>query len=398
MNRFISQDLYHYFNYLKDPFTTYTSENLPSAEAYADMAKRIGRMQGYDVPYFKKRLERETFCRQFLENANGTVDRVCPIYATLGRKDELCIDVRLQPFSIAIPLCQLDLRQLLFVIGDSMGTDFRLLPSRIFTYEQFCELSDQDIQNMMPSDPIDRYIEVQIWENNYIRQTRELLKTNTLVYTQWLADEIVSAHFPHLLDLKHDSVQGWLLHIKEKGWLSVFADALRCGDRSYIPKGSMHGIPHSVRCAWLSFCLADLQGMSLQEAMMVAKCAAYHDCGRGLGYSQENHARSVPIEKLFFKEDAEVAGFIISCHNATLTEMHVMANSSGISVTSKEMAMAKIVHDADVLDYIRMTPERGIRHYDPQHLTLSTAQTLIPLALELFILSLVDEDWMIHYF
>ena len=398
MNKYINYDLYHYFNYLKDPFASYMDIDLGSPKEYANMAKRIGRLRGYDITYFSKRLEREKFCKQFLENKNGKVDRKCPVYSTLGREDHLCFDIRLQPYSLPISLNMLDTRQLLFIIGDSIGTDYDLLGNRVFTYDDFYALSDEDIIKMLPDDPVDRYIEVQIWENNYISKYKRLIEKNLFAYTECLTEEIIKDRFPTVFENKNGSLKDWLCHMDEIDWFYPFRRLLKNGNREHIPRGNMHGIPHSVRCAWLTLCLANLRGLNADEAVFAARCAAYHDCGRSLGENQQSHAGSAPTDKLFPPNEARRADFIISCHNLSSEQIKELAKLHKKHIKEVDISIAEIIHDADSLDYLRLTVERGIRHYEPSCLILSESIGLIPMAFELFVFSFIDPLWISRIF
>jgi hypothetical protein len=141
-----------------------------------------------------------------------------------------------------------------------------------------------------------------------------------------------------------------------------------------------------------------MKGMSRKDALFAAACAAYHDCGRSLGYKQDNHADAVPVEKLFPLKEAEQARRIMSCHNSSSEQMTGIVENGPASVTADDLMVAKIVHDADSLDYLRLTVERGIKHYDPTKLILPEAFALIPMAFELFVLSYIDPKWIINLF
>ena len=70
-----------------------------------------------------------------------------------------------------------------------------------------------------------------------------------------------------------------------------------------------------------------------------------------------------------------------------------------IDQTEREyLEMAAIVHDADCLDYLRFSAEKGLTVFDDARLIRTSSGRYVSAALELVLFSLTSEDWIERFF
>lgn len=386
--------LYHYYSDPLNPFRSYMDEGFSTPQEYADYAAHVDgvRMVGYHARYFQKRAERESLFRGIAMEKCPHVTRTHPIYTTLGEENRFFFRIRRHRFSLALPLeCEKE-ASILFFIGDSMGAEPERLRERTFSYEEFLSLSEQQIQALMPANPKDRYVEVQLWGDELTDGF--LPPRHTPGYCEALARAVLRTNFPAIEISDSPSLSSAVAQFREEGSFSSFCRLLYSGNPAFLPKGFIHGVAHSVRCAFLAFCLARAQGLSVETALWAAKCAAYHDSGRVFTAVQAEHAAMAAhaAKALFPAEEADDALRVMLCH---CKGKRALAASFGSDEKEKQLFLiAQAVHDADSLDYIRLSAEQGIHRFQTRHLCLPGSKNYVCLAFELFLRSLDSKTWI----
>lgn len=388
--------VYHYFSDHLLPFRSYSGELFSDVQQLANYAATVEgvRMVGYDVAYFHKRLAREQRCRQLVEATYGPVSCSYPVYCTLGRADKVFFCERNHRFSIALTIPQDSALPMLFCVGDSMCGDEETAFRRIFTREEFSRLSLEEIQKLMPPNPCDQYVEVQLWAD--YREFTPLPPEDSPLYFNRLSQEILQSsgqNYPMLAEISMDFVRRQL---REKGLFAPFCRLVQAADPAVIPPGRIHGIPHSLRCGFLAYLMALEEGFDTQSALWISRCGAYHDCGRLL--SATDHARMARYmaDRIFAPEEAEDAYRVMRCHGET---PEFIATYFGDDSREQHLAaIARVVHDADSLDYIRFAPESGIGIYNSEKLCREASRKWICLALEMVLYSLSSKNWIFQYF
>lgn len=388
--------VYHYFSDPLLPFRSYSGEPFLDVRQLADYAAKVEgmRMVGYDAAYFQKRLSRERRCRQLVEAAYGAVNCSYPVYCTLGKADKEFFRERNHRFSVALPIPQGSTLPMLFCVGDSMCGDEESAFRRIFTREEFSRLSPEEIQKLMPPNSWDQYVEVQLWAD--FRTFTPLPPEDSPLYFSRLSQEVLQAsgqNYPMLAEISMDFIRRKL---REKGLFAPFCRLVQTADLSVIPPGRIHGIPHSLRCGFLAYLMALEEGFDTQTALWISRCGAYHDCGRLL--SAKEHARMARYMagRVFAPVEAEDAYRVMRCHGET--PEFIAAYFGDDSQEQQLAAIARIVHDADSLDYLRFATESGIGSYDGGRLCREASRKWIGFALEMVLYSLSSRDWIFQYF
>lgn len=380
--------VYHYFFNQRDPFLTCMELKQGSIESLVDLNIP---MQGYDYYYYRKRKCREKICRDILLNKGGDPKTEYPYYFTLGCQDELFLKQRHHTNSVAIPLSELPQDRILFLIGDSIGISDSKLKSSLFSYEEFIRDPEAVISQLPSVEKGDRYIEVQLWDDEPLR-----------IYRPQYVDTVGICDFVGNLVRIGLNARGYVYKdISSHAYMNL-CKLLRCFqnqkpysdwkrmwitdiDSSVIPKGIIHGIPHSVKTSLLALVLADRIGLPPYEALFVSKCAAYHDIGRNIG-NQYNHAKlSGAMIKRYFDnyDERSLAELTIRFHDVISDRNAVLTDNK------KAFTYAKILHDADSLDYLRF----GICAFDSKYLLLKESMDLFLLSCELNLCLVEFNDW-----
>lgn len=386
--------LYHYYSDPLNPFRSYMDEGFSTPQEYADYAAHVDgvRMEGYHITYFQKRADREEQFRSMAVKKYGDTTRMHPIYTTLGEENDLFFRVRRHRFSIALPMEAAEDTPLLFFIGDSVGAGEEGLRERTFSYAEFSSLSWQQIQALMPADPRDQYVEVQLWGDE---PTEGFLPPrHTPRYFEVLARAVLLTNCPDTVTSVSLSLSSAIERLRRDGSFARFRQLLYSGNSAFIPGGFMHGIAHSVRCAFLAFCLACECGLNIEAALWTAKCTAYHDSGRAFTTVETRHAAMAVLaaKELFPADETNDAFRVMCCHCKSKREITAFF---GVEEREKQLyIIAQIIHDADTLDYIRFSTERGIRCFNTQYLCLPQSQNYVCLAFELFLRSLDAKNWI----
>ena len=107
-------------------------------------------------------------------------------------------------------------------------------------------------------------------------------------------------------------------------------------------------------------------------------------------------AANIAFEKLFAPVEVEDAYRVMRCHGET--PEFIAAYFGDDSREQQLAAIARIVHDADSLDYLRFATERGIGAYDGGRLCREASRKWIGFALEMVLYSLSSRDWIFQYF
>lgn len=383
-----NQLLYRYFSNVDNPMSSILDVESKGIAECEKLAAKIG-MVGYDRAYFERRKIIEQKCKSVLYQKGIVTQRNTPIYMVLGKQDELYFNRRHHKCSVAIPLDKFDLKQLLFVVGDSMVSTVQL-ERRIFTYDEFMELDDTQIESLLPQSELDRYVEVQVWQAD----TEQFIKgeADRVFYT-------FMANFPDFSCVRNLADE--IKCLKNSNRFEIFGELLKTGDVSVLPGGIVHGIPHSVRCAFLAFILANRLEYDTSKALWIAKCAAYHDCGRSMQHSGDNcgeegeHAELSRqyVDRLFPERERQAAFDVMRCHNKNPEQISEVFGRYSCNQKEYEIA-ARIVHDADTLDYIRFSNELGILSFSANQLVMDVAHEYISVAYELFLYSTYRKNWM----
>lgn len=383
--------LFHYFSSPLSPFRNYRDENLPTPRHYAEYAAEVPgkRMIGYNEDYFTKRISREDFFHEKMVKRYGQGIPKYPIYTTLGTESIRFIALKRHMFAVELKILEPSQFPLMFCIGDSMYGDLDCASRRAFYYDEFLNLTMEQVLDLLPDNVCDRYIEVQIWGNPF--GLGLFPSQDSPDYLAFLSKSMLSAAFSQdeiLPDLTIDDLKR---RIMENQLKEPFAEMVHSANLSYIPPGRIHGIPHSFRCAFLALAMAIEEGFSTETALWTAKCAAYHDSGRLFGNDVSHGSLShIAAEALFSPEKAEASYRVMRCHCENSEYIRDQFNDS----ESELGKMAEIVHDADSLDYIRFVTERGLDLFDRTYLVRKTSEKYIPAALELVLYSLSGDNWI----
>lgn len=380
--------VYHYFFRQKDPFLTCMELEDFSVAKLVDLKLP---MQGYDAHYYEKRLCREEKCRELFISKGGNPKTKYPYYFTLGCQDDLFFRQRHHINSVAIPLSELPLNRVSFTIGDSIGIPFEKLENSLLTYDELIANGAHISERLNSVESGDKYIEVQLWDDEPIKKYRPqfVADTGTLTFISNLVRIGINA--------RRDDYEGVNIHnqmnlckmlftLKNNGllndWKNMWTSDIDC---SVIPQGMIHGIPHSIKTSLFALVLANTIGLSDREALFVSKCAVYHDIGRNIG-NQNNHAElsSIMIKKYFKNvEDSRVAELTIKYH-----DIIAKCNINLLS-DRKAVLYAQILHDADSLDYLRF----GVRAFTTKYLLLKESLNVFCLACELNLYFLEFNDY-----
>lgn len=376
--------VYHYFFKQKDPFLTCMELESFSIEQLVDL--KIP-MQGYDAHYYAKRLCREKRCRELFINKGGKPRTKYPYYFTLGSQDNLFFEQRRHMNSVAIPLLELPLNRVSFIIGDSIGIPFESLERSLLTYGELTTGNITERLRFIESG--DRYVEVQLWDSEPIKKYRPQFaaETGVLNFVSNLVRIGINARrndFEYINMHIQIDLRKVLLDLKKNGllneWKTLWASGIDC---SAIPKGVVHGMPHSIKTSFLALALASNIGLSNDEALFVSKCAAYHDIGRNKG-NQKNHAG---LSGMMIK------GFFLNIEEALKAELtikyHDVAPEGRSFEDKKVMLYAHILHDADSLDYLRF----GVRSFTTRYLLLEESLKMLLLSCELNLYFLEFNDY-----
>lgn len=383
--------LFRYFSSPLSPFRNYRDECLATPKRYAEYAAHVRgmRMEGYDEAYFTKRFEREAFFRRKAAKRFGANIPEFPVYMTLGTENTRFMCGKRHKYAIELRIPEPEAWPLLFCIGDSMCGNIGSAEERSFFYDDFLALTLAQFLNLLPEKDCDRYVEVQLWGDPIALGL--FPSPESPGYLAFLSREMLRAVFgwdaaapgPTLNDLKGV--------IAEARLYEPFIEMVHNADLSFIPPGWIHGAPHSFRCSFLALAMAIEEGLPPKTALWTAKCAAYHDSGRLLGSDDIHGELALPVaEALFFDEGVRVSHRIMRCHCENSEYIRTQFDDT----EQEYLSMAEIVHDADSLDYLRFSSERGLHVFDRTQLARASSARYISAALEFVLFSLTGDDWM----
>ena len=384
-------EYYRYFYLQKDVFARITDFNARSPSDYVDALQNKNLANHtYNEEYIARRLRTEEIMYEVFKKKGGKPRIKHPHYFTLGNCDSWFFDVKNCFGSLMLESNIFDKDVVSFTYGDSIPTfmdifaDGKEYRNNVYTMDEICDIINEydypQIWNTHGEFGPETYIEVQVWDDEYIDLFRPPdVKEHQRGYVERATEAIIKANsnldnnlcnvnglYYYLSDMKSYPLYNW--------YCNLISDLTNC-----FAHDPVHGISHSLNCSLFAFLLSNQLQLDNTSTKILVLSALYHDVGRSKSEIGKTHAE---IGSILIYDILNHLNHKILVQIAQLIELHDVRNSLLKYLNISSMDLLVLLRDIDSLDYLRL----GLNVFNPAYINTPDAKLLIRTSLELNIL------------